>query len=173
MNHIQLTRRRWLRWGLGAVAVAAAGGGWLVSRPPAWQRNQFGEPAAAVWRAVAQAFLDGVLPTLPQDRQTALVAWQDRLNQAVASLPPHTQKELAQLLTLLTLPLGRRTVAGLGPDWVEASVAEVQAALQDMRSSRLAPRQQAYLALHDLTGATYFSDPSTWTVLGYPGPTPL
>ncbi|HEX5785863.1 MAG TPA: hypothetical protein VFY35_14120 [Burkholderiaceae bacterium] len=173
MNHIQLTRRRWLRWGLGAVAVAAAGGGWLVSRPPAWQRNQFGEPAAAVWRAVAQAFLDGVLPTLPQDRQTALVAWQERLNQAVASLPPHTQKELAQLLTLLTLPLGRRTVAGLGPDWVEASVAEVQAALQGMRSSRLAPRQQAYLALHDLTGATYFSDPSTWTVLGYPGPTPL
>lgn len=173
VNHIQLTRRRWLHWGLGATAVAVAGGGWLISRPPVWHGNQFAEPAVAVWRAVAQAFLEGVLPTPPQERDAALVAWQGRINQAVAQLPSHPQKDLAQLLTLLTLPLGRRTVAGLSPDWADASVAEVQAALQDMRTSRLAPRQQAYLALHDLTGAAYFSDPSTWTVLGYPGPTPL
>lgn len=117
--------------------------------------------------------LDGVLPVDSAQRATALSAWMERVNQAVVHLPTHSQHELSQLLTLLSWPLGRRTLAGLSPDWTEASVAEVQAALQDMRMSRLPPRQQAYQGLHELTGAAYFSDPSTWTVLGYPGPTPL
>lgn len=103
----------------------------------------------------------------------ALDAWLPRLETAVAQLPPHTQRELSQLLGLLALPVGRKALAGLSGDWADAPLADVQQALQGMRSSRLAVRQQAYLALHDLTGATYFSDASTWPVLGYPGPTPL
>jgi hypothetical protein len=47
---------------------------------------------------------------------------------------------------------------------------DVQEALQGMRLSGLALRQQAYAALHDITGAAYFSAPDTWHQLGYPGP---
>lgn len=42
-----------------------------------------------------------------------------------------------------------------------------------MRLSPPALRQQAYQALHDISGSAYFSGPDTCTVLGYPGPAPL
>jgi hypothetical protein len=61
----------------------------------------------------------------------------------------------------------------LPTDWAQASVPELQAALQDMRASRISLRVQGYLALHDLVGAAYFSEPATWAVLGYPGPTKI
>ena len=64
-------------------------------------------------------------------------------------------------------------LAGLATDWPDASVTQVQAALTDMRHSRLALRQQAYLALRELTCAAYFADPGTWMALGYSGPLDL
>jgi hypothetical protein len=39
-----------------------------------------------------------------------------------------------------------------------------------MRGSGIALRQQAFLALREIVNAAYFSEPSTWAVLGYPGP---
>jgi hypothetical protein len=65
---------------------------------------------------------------------------------------------------------GRIALAGLRTDWHDAGVAEVQTAMLGMRDSSLALRQQAFLALRELTNAAYFSDPSTWSLLGYPGP---
>ena len=58
----------------------------------------------------------------------------------------------------------------LGTDWATASVDEVSTALQGMRVSRMALREQTYSALHDIVGGTYFSAPSTWPAMGYPGP---
>ena len=52
----------------------------------------------------------------------------------------------------------------------EATPEQVTAALNDMRYSRLALRQQAYQALHEIVGGAYFSEESTWAVVGYPGP---
>ena len=85
-------------------------------------------------------------------------------------MPSHAQQELSQLLALLASGVGRRALAGLSSDWSAASTAEIQRALQTMRTSSIALRQQAYHALHDITGAAYFSDRSTWSLLGYPGP---
>lgn len=164
------TRRMWLKLGLASAVVLAAGGGWLARPSPAWVQGQFSASAQAVWQALGRAFLDGALPTEAEAHAHALAALLDRLNAAVAALPPHAQAELSQLLTLLTTPPGRRWLAGVDSDWPVASVAEIQAGLQAMRGSRLSLRQQAYLALHDLIGAAYFSDPSTWTLLDYPGP---
>jgi hypothetical protein len=101
------------------------------------------------------------------------VAWFQRLNDSIAALPPHTQAELAQLLSVLASAPGRWALAGLPTDWADASVDQVRAALLDMRHSRLALRQQAYLALRELTCAAYFADPSTWMALGYSGPMDL
>jgi hypothetical protein len=42
--------------------------------------------------------------------------------------------------------------------------------LTGMRRSSLAVRQQAYLALRELTMAAYFAEPATWGRLNYDGP---
>jgi len=88
----------------------------------------------------------------------------------ITALPHHAQTELSQLLAILGSGAGRLALAGLSMPWSTASVADVQMALQGMRLSTLVVRQQAYAALHDITAGAYFSEPTTWSVLGYPGP---
>ena len=126
-----------------------------------------------VFAAVGRAVLDGTLPAQDGPRQIALHGLLLRIDDLVAALPAPTQDELGQLLALLASAPGRRALAGLPEPWPEASAAQVQAALQSMRTSSLALRQQAYQALHDIVGAAYFADASTWSQLGYPGPLPL
>ena len=74
------------------------------------------------------------------------------------------------MLGLLASAPGRVALAGLRTGWQEASVADVQRSLQDMRTSSLALRQQSYHALRDLTNAAFYADPSAWPLLGYSGP---
>lgn len=167
------TRRTWLKGGLASAVVLTVGGAWLARPPVAWEGGQFSASAQAIWHALGRALLDGTLPTEATAQTQTLAGLLDRLTAAVAALPPHAQAELSQLLTLLGTSVGRRGLAGVDSEWSQASVAEIQAGLQAMRSSRLALRQQAYVALHDLVGAAYFSHPSTWKVLDYPGPMDL
>lgn len=127
-------------------------------------------PGRAVFRAAGAAILEGSLPQDAAARESALDGLLDRVNALVLSLAPHAQKELSLLLSLLTSAPGRQAIAGLGADWVSASVPQVQQALQSMRISTLSLRQQAYHALHDIVGGAYFSDAQTWAQLGYPGP---
>jgi len=125
-----------------------------------------------VFRHFALASLDGTLPPEPH-RLAALDALLDRIDPLIGSLPTHAQRELAQLLSLVNTVPGRRLLVGLQTPWQDASIEQIQAALQSMRTSPSLLRQQAYHALHDITGAAYFSDRSTWAVLGYPGPLQL
>ena len=129
--------------------------------------------ASAVFRGVARAVLDGSLPEEAAEREAALRSHMARLADALAAFPAATQDELSQLLALLASAPGRTLLAGLYKPWDEASVAEIQQALQSMRVSPLALRQQTYHALRDLTNATFYADPGAWTLLGYPGPVPV
>lgn len=169
----RMNRRRWLKLGLGSAAVLALGGGWVAYIEPGWQNGRFSPAAEQVWCACAKALLAGSLPTGENAQVQALGGLMQRLTDAVAALPAHAQAELSELLALLGTAGGRQWVGGVAVPWAQASVADVQAGLQDMRFSRISLRQQAYLALHDLVGAAYFSSPQTWTVLGYPGPRDL
>jgi hypothetical protein len=166
-----MKRRGFLKLGLGAtVALAAVGGtaAWLT--PRGWQDGHLSPAAASMWRSVALAVLDALVPPPGQARDEALAAWQQRLEQTIASLPPHAQAELAQVCTLLPTAPGRWALTGLGDDWSEAPTSEVAACLQAMRTSRLAMRQQLFHALRDLSNAAWFSGSSNWNVIGYPGP---
>lgn len=127
-------------------------------------------PGQRVFAAAARGLLDGVLPATPAARDAATHALLQRVDALVVALPPHAQAELSQLLALLDQPPGRRLLAELDTPWEDASVPALQRALQAMRSSSFSLRQQAYHALHDITSAAYFSDPSVWPILGYPGP---
>jgi hypothetical protein len=123
-----------------------------------------------VFQAVGNAVLEGSLPAGENQRAAAMASLLERIDGLIAGLPAHAQDELSQLLALLHSGAGRRVLAGLSEDWPAASVSQIQAALQDMRFSRLQLRRQAYQALHDIVGGAYFSEPDTWAMLGYPGP---
>lgn len=165
-----MQRRNVLKLGLASAAVLGLAGGAAALLEPGLQRGKLSAPARAVFAAVGRAVLDGSLPGVPASAQVALLGMLERVDALTVMLPPHAQAELSQLLALLSTTAGRLGVAGLAPAWPDASVAEIQAALQSMRTSMLTLRQQAYQALHDIVGAAYFSHPSAWAMLGYPGP---
>lgn len=149
-----------------ALALAAGGGALALISAPGFADGKLSAGARHVFAGAARGLLQGTMPEDPRAADALL----GRIEGLVANLPPHAQDELSQLLALLASAPGRRGFAGLPPDWPEASAAQVQAALQSMRTSQLALRRQAYQALHDIVGAAYFSEPATWAVLAYPGP---
>ena len=153
---------------LGAVSAAAllVFGGSLALMEPGMRDAKLSPAGRDVFAAVARAILDG---TLPGD-EASMHGLLARIDALVAALPPHAQAEMSQLLALLASSPGRRAFAGLSPSWREATVAQIQDALQSMRLSGLSLRQQGYQALHDIVGAAWFSDDATWALLGYPGP---
>ena len=166
-----MKRRTLLKLGVASsAALALIAGGVVLLQGPAWRDGRLTESGRSVVSAVARGVLDGSLPTEPGSKQAALAAHLDRMDALLRAMTPATQREVADLLALLALTPGRITLAGLATDWPQAGAAQIQAALQSMRSSGLALRQQAYHALRDLTHAAYFADSSTWVQLGYPGP---
>lgn len=165
-----MRRRTLLKLGLGSTAVLMLAGGVVALLQPGLRGGALSPVGREVFAAVGRAVLDKSLPSAEGPRQIALDGLLSRIDVLVQALPPHAQDELSQLLSLLGSTAGRRTLAGLGPAWTEASVAEIQQALQAMRLSALALRQQAYAALHDIATGAYFADAATWPMLGYPGP---
>ncbi len=121
-------------------------------------------------RAIAITVLDGALPAPGTDRERALDEHLIRLEATITAFPESTRGEISRLLALLASAPGRVALVGLGTQWPDASVTQVHTALQGLRLSSLALKQQAYHALRDLTNAAYFSDPSAWAHMGYPGP---
>ena len=169
-----MQRRTLLRLGVaGGAALALAAGGMALLVAPGLRGGQLTAAGRAVFAAVARGVLDGSLPGEPKMQEVALDAHLDRLDAILRAMSPHTQREVAELLVVLHSAPGRLAMAGLTPDWPQASVAQLQVALQGMRDSRISLRQQSYHALRDLTHAAYFSGAATWAQLGYPGPTKL
>jgi hypothetical protein len=164
-----MQRRTLLKLGLGASALLAVVGGGLAMLKPGLAGGRLSAPAKAVFGALARAILHGSLPADAAERHAAIDEHLQRLESALAAFPAGTQAELSQLLALLSSAAGRVALAGLHSDWPEASVGDLQQALQNMRNSGLAMRQQIYHALRDLTNAAYYADPKVWPMLGYPG----
>jgi hypothetical protein len=166
-----MQRRTLLGLGVASAAVVSlvgVGAAWM--HEPAWRDGRLLTAGRNVLHAVANAVLDGTLPEVHGDRDAALERHLRRMQITIAGLPAHVQDEIGTLLSLLSMAAVRRVLAGLPVPWDMASIADVQAALQSMRSSTLLVRRQAYGALRDLTHAAYFSDPSTWPLMRYPGP---
>ncbi len=166
-----MQRRTLLKLGaVAGTALSLAGGGIAWFYQAAWSGGRLSRVGRNVLGAVARAVLDSSLPADAGPQLAAVAAHLDRMDATLRALPPTTQREVADLLALLALAPGRLALAGLSADWGSASVPQIQASLQAMRSSRIALRQQAYHALRDLTHAAYFADSTTWVRLGYPGP---
>ncbi|MEJ6006526.1 hypothetical protein WG899_13285 [Paucibacter sp. AS339] len=168
-----MQRRSLLKLGLGAGVVLAVAGGAaaLLMKPGLHEDNKkLGEPARQLMRAVALALFDGLLPQEAAAREARLTLHLSQLEAGIAGFPPALRAELSQVLMLLDTAPGRLGLTGLSSDWSKASVAEVQAALQAMSQSSMSLRQQVYHALRDLNTLMFFNDPSSWALVGYPGP---
>ena len=164
-----LSRRTFLKAGLvGTLALAAGGGIYRLAYGTA-QPHRFaldGEARAAI-DAIIPAMLAGAVPA----GSAAIAAATERVHQAILGLPLSTQKEIQDLFGLLALAPARRFIAGMTDGWADASVEQVGAFLQGWRMHRFATLQVAYHALHDLVLGAWYADPSSWTAIGYPGPT--
>ena len=165
-----MQRRSLLKLGVASAALVAVLGASVALIQPGLERGALTATGRDIFRAIGMGVLDKTLPEQAAARQVAAGALLERIDVLISALPPHAQAELSQLLSLLGTSAGRRAIAGLSAPWQTASVSDVQAALQGMRLSGLALRQQAYAALHDITAGAYFSEPGTWALLGYPGP---
>jgi len=166
-----MQRRSLLKLGAASavvLAVAGAGAAWVG--PGLLSDGRLAPASRTVFRAAGAAILEGSLPSSHTAHELALDGLLERVEALVLALPPHVQKELSLLLSVLASAPGRQAIAGLGAGWADAPVAQLQRALQSMRVSALSLRQQAYHALHDIVGGAYFSDAQTWAQLGYPGP---
>lgn len=150
--------------------MLALAGGSLALLQPGLREARLTAVGREVFSAVAQALLAGTLPANGAQREQALAGLLERIDALIAALPHHAQQELSQLLCLLAMAPGRIALAGLQRPWTTAGLREIQDSLRMMQLSALSLRQQAYQALHDIVGGAYFSHPSTWSVLGYPGP---
>ena len=165
-----MQRRTLLKLSIASAAVLTLVGGAVATIKPGLDRGALTAVGLEVFRAIATGILDKTLPDETNRKIAALDALMLDINGLVSALPDHAQAELSQLLSILGTVAGRYALTGLQASWVTATVVEVQTALQGMRLSSLAVRQQAYAALHDITTGAYFSRPGNWAVLGYPGP---
>ena len=154
----------------GALLTAAGGAAWWLVNTQARSGGRFQPAARGFFLAIGSAVLAGSLPEAHSARSLALQAWLDRLETAVAGMPAAVQNELDEMVLILLSPPGRWGLAGLQPPWESATTEQVQEALQGLRQSTLAVRQQIFHALRDLSNAAYFAAPQSWAALGYPGP---
>lgn len=165
-----MQRRTWLKLGILSAAALAVVGGAAILIQPGLERGALTATGKSVFRAIGMGVLDKTLPEQSSAKEAALIGLLSRIDILVGALPPYAQAELSQLLSVLGSGAGRLALAGLRTPWANASVQDIQAALQNMRLSSLALRQQAYAAIHEITVGAYFSESDTWVLLGYPGP---
>jgi hypothetical protein len=169
-SQVLMQRRNFLKMGITASAVIAVAGGGVAVWKPGVSEGRLSADGVSVLSAVAEAVLDTSLSEILGQRAAQLMAHAQRLDLLIAGLPRTSQRELSQLLALLASAPGRRMLTGLRDPWSEADPATVQRCLQRMRVSPFKLRQQIYHGLRELTNAAYYSSPSSWTLMGYPGP---
>lgn len=128
------------------------------------------EKDAEVIRALAPVILAGGLSDDAVERERAIQEVVTALDRTVMGLSPAVQKEVQQLLSLLTFNLSRRWIAGVNKPWNETSAAEVKTFLDAWRNHRFQILQQGYQALARVIIACWYGNPRSWQTIGYTGP---
>ncbi|MCW9027383.1 MAG: hypothetical protein OQJ80_00490 [Kangiella sp.] len=103
------------------------------------------------------------------DDKLKLVILQN-IDGAISGLPQSTQDELRQLFSLLSFQLSKALVAGIWTRWNKASIDSLQFFLASWQESYLALLRTGYLGLHQIIMGSYYGEPMSWQLIGYPGP---
>ena len=111
-------KRRTLRkLGRVSAAVLTIAGAAVALLQPGLNQGKLSAAGHSVFLAVGHAVLDRLLLTETDARQFALNSLLKRIDAVTQSLPPHTQTELSQLLSLLASAWGRPALVGLNRPW--------------------------------------------------------
>lgn len=172
----RFTRRELIQTGLGGLALLALG---RCARPgtasgpfddPGYTYRALSGGDRELIAAVGAVMLAGALPADAAAHGVAMVQVVRGVDVAVAGLPPNLQGEIGQLFDLLKFPLTRAVAAGVWSGWPDASSKTVADFLERWRLSNIALFRTGYLALHQLTTASWYGNGASWERIGYPGP---
>ncbi|WP_310385252.1 hypothetical protein [Roseateles sp.] len=165
-----MKRRSLLKLGLGSAVLLGLVGGGMALLKPGLVDGHMSPSARELMRAVALSVMDGLWPAEGPARDAAMQAQLDRVDANIGGYPAAVRAELSQLFALLGSSGGRLALIGMSQDWPQASAAEIQKVLNQLRLSSLDLRQQIYHALRDLNTIAFFTAPEHWASTGYPGP---
>jgi hypothetical protein len=166
-------RRQVIVTGLFGVVVLAGVGLVVNDRYAETGDDRFeflGEKDRAALGAIAPVLLAGALPAHAPEREGALVEVLTGIDRTFAGLPPASRAEVRQLLDLLGFAPARGLLMGIWRRWENAAPADVEQFLQSWRVSRIELFRVAYLALHEVTMASWYANPRAWPAVGYAGP---
>lgn len=170
------SRRTFLKVGLAGACLLAANR--VLDRevfaqdgkPGSLDLRALANQDAELVAALSLGVLKGALPVDPVARQVAINEVVEAFDRTVAGLSPTVQRELQELLSLLTFSLTRRMLAGVPMRWSDATEADVTGFLERWRDSRFALLQQGYQALARVMLACWYGNPLSWQRIGYGGP---
>lgn len=170
------TRRTFLKVGIAGACVLIAARTLdrdvfaQGDKPGSLDLKKIANKDAVCIAALAAAVLKGALPDDPAAKLVAINEVVEAFDRTVAGLSPAVQKEVEELLSLLTFNLTRRLVAGISKPWDEASEEDVSNFLARWRNSRFALLQQGYQALARVIVACWYGNPLSWGKISYGGP---
>ena len=173
-----MKRRTFIKTGIaGSVLLGAAG---LVTRNVFWGPGTNSGQAAgrkfhfftrndyAMLTAVVPAILGDALPKEERSR------WIDEtiatMDSAVSHFQLEVQAEVRQLFALLALMPTKIMTTGVWSSWQNASPAEIDRFLNRWQLSASSLFRTGYDALQQLTAGSWYGNPKSWEVIGYPGP---
>ena len=173
---MRATRRTFLKVGVAGACVLVAAR--VLDRevfaqddkPGSLDLKKIANKDAVCIAALAGSVLKGALPADPAAYLVAINEVVEAFDRTVAGLSPAIQREVEELLSLLTFSISRRLIAGVSKPWDEASAADVTNFLSNWRHSRFALLQQGYQALVRVIVACWYGNPLSWGKINYGGP---
>jgi hypothetical protein len=178
LNH-RTNRRQFLKVGIaGALALAVTRSldrnAFALVNPNSLRGSldlkNLANKDAEVIAALAPVILAGSLPDDIVSRQIAINEVVEAFDRTVAGLSPAVQREVEELLSLLTMPITRRFVVGISATWPNATEEEIKQFLERWRNHRFALLQQGYQALVRVMIACWYGNPLSWGKISYSGP---
>lgn len=170
------SRRSFLKVGAATIVVIGAGG-WFASyladkgaRAVLGAGATLDAQAQTMLAKLADAVLDGALPTDAAQRAEAIAKVVDTADKAVAGLPGNLLKEVQDLFAMLGAAPTRVLLIGQWTGWADATREDVGSMLTGLRHSSVALRRVIYMSLRDMVAGSYYASSGTWEQIGYPGP---
>ncbi|UAW98278.1 twin-arginine translocation pathway signal protein [Halopseudomonas nanhaiensis] len=168
-----LSRRELLKLGACASLVLSTAGltATLSGCSSSQAANDFAvlrDSDLPVLRALFPAIV-GSHPALQADG-TALELAVRQLDTTLDSTSPAVQRDVLDLLGMLSLPVTRGPLTGIWGSWDSASPDALQRFLERWQNSRLDMLRQGYKALCQLLLMSWYALPQSWAETGYPGP---
>lgn len=170
---LSTTRRGFMQLSAGSAALLTVGGSFAAltgcSQRAAAPGYRLLRPAHLEFiAAIAPVILNKSYPgMLAEDAENRLLTALDRL---MGTLQHYAQKELVMLLDVMAVAPLRKLMGAPWSRWSEASTADIEAFLQDWKSSRIQLKRMGYGSLCKLVSICWYAQPETFVSSGYPGP---